>query len=142
MKVSTRKLCVILIVIIALSHPRHGLRACDTWVALPDATSSGCTLLGKNSDRTNFDCQPLFLHPRAQWPAESQIDLGRITIPQVKETFATLGSSPYCAGGMRKASMNTAWPSVTKGSALRYLQSFWQPRQEAPNRLRDPRAWT
>jgi len=99
MKVSARKSCIILIVIVALSHPRQGLRACDTWVALPDATSSGCTLLGKNSDRTNFDCQPLFLHPRAQWPAGSQIDLGRITIPQVEETFATLGSSPYWCWG-------------------------------------------
>lgn len=54
-KVSARKSCIILIVIVALSHPGHGVQACDTWVALPDATSSGCTLLGKNSDRTNFD---------------------------------------------------------------------------------------
>ena len=99
MKVSARKSCIILIVIVALSHPRQGVRACDTWVALPDATSSGCTMLGKNSDRTNFDCQPLFLHLRVQWPAGSQIDLGRITIPQVEETFATLGSSPYWCWG-------------------------------------------
>lgn len=55
MKVSARKSCIILIVIVALSHPGQGVQACDTWVALPDATSSGCTLLGKNSDRTNFD---------------------------------------------------------------------------------------
>lgn len=72
---------------------------CDTWVALPDATSSGYTILGKNSDRLNFDCQPLLLHPRKKWPAGSVIDLGRITIPQVEETYATLGSSPYWCWG-------------------------------------------
>jgi len=82
-----------------LSYPRQGLRACDTWVALPDATLSACTLLGKNSDRTNFDCQPLFLHPRSQWPAGSKLDLGRISIAQVEETYATLGSSPYWCWG-------------------------------------------
>jgi hypothetical protein len=99
MKISARKACLILIAIVALSHTRQELRACDTWVALPDASSGGCTLLGKNSDRTNFDCQPLFLHPHVQWPAGSRIDLGRITIPQVEETFATLDSSPYWCWG-------------------------------------------
>jgi len=74
-------------------------RACDTWVALPDATESGMTILGKNSDRTLFDCQPLLLHPRRTWPAGSTIDLGRVTIPQVHETYATLGSSPYWCWG-------------------------------------------
>jgi len=74
-------------------------RACDTWVALPDATESGVTMLGKNSDRTPFDSQPLLLHARRTWPAGSTINLGRITIPQVEETYATLGSSPYWCWG-------------------------------------------
>jgi len=72
---------------------------CDTWVALPDATASGATILAKNSDRTVFDCQPLFLHPRQAWPTGAEIDLGRTSVPQVAETFATLGSSPYWCWG-------------------------------------------
>jgi secernin len=72
---------------------------CDTWVALPDATLAGATILAKNSDRTVFDCQPLLLHPRQTWPEGSSIDLGRTSVPQVRETFATLGSSPYWCWG-------------------------------------------
>ncbi|MHC4945828.1 MAG: serine hydrolase, partial [Planctomycetota bacterium] len=86
-----------LLFLLGLSQPV--LEACDTWVALPDATLSGHTLLGKNSDRVNFDCQPLLLHARAEWPAGAMIDLGRVKIPQVGETFATLGSSPYWCWG-------------------------------------------
>jgi len=72
---------------------------CDTWVALPDATASGMTILAKNSDRTVFDCQPLLFHPRQTWESGVEIDLGRTTVPQVEETFATLGSSPYWCWG-------------------------------------------
>lgn len=76
-----------------------GAEACDTWVAMPDVTSGGSVLLGKNSDRTPFGCQPLILNPRAEWPAGSAIDLGRVTVPQVPVTYATLGSSPYWCWG-------------------------------------------
>ena len=72
---------------------------CDTWVALPDATLPGVTILAKNSDRTVFDCQPLLLHPRQTWEEGTRIDLGRTSVPQVAETFATLGSSPYWCWG-------------------------------------------
>jgi secernin len=73
--------------------------ACDTWVALKNATKNGNVILAKNSDRTQFDCQPLMFHPRTKWPKGSEIDLGRIKIPQVKETYATMGSSPYWCWG-------------------------------------------
>jgi secernin len=72
---------------------------CDTWVALPDATASGATILAKNSDRPVFDCQPLVLRPRRTWPEDAVIDLGRVRIPQVRVTYATIGSSPYWCWG-------------------------------------------
>ena len=72
---------------------------CDTWVALPDATAPQATILAKNSDRPLFDCQPLLFHPRRKWQPGARIELGRISIPQVEETFATLGSSPYWCWG-------------------------------------------
>ncbi len=87
-------LCIVAAAVLA-----ERLSPCDTWVALPDSTKCGCTILGKNSDRLYFGCQPLFLHPRKRWPAGSKIDLGRVSIPQVDETFATLGSSPYWCWG-------------------------------------------
>ena len=78
---------------------QESILPCDTWVALPDATADGTTILAKNSDRTVFDCQPLLLHPRRSWDEGSTIDLGRTQVPQVAETFATLGSSPYWCWG-------------------------------------------
>lgn len=75
------------------------VKACDTWVALPDTTESGFMILGKNSDRPAFDCQPLIFVPRQEWPDGSTIKCERITIPQVKETYAHLGSAPYWCYG-------------------------------------------
>jgi secernin len=74
-------------------------QACDTWVALPDATRDGRTLWAKNSDRLVFDSGPLMFYPRRAWPDGAQLDLGRITVPQAAETYATLGSSPYWSWG-------------------------------------------
>jgi secernin len=84
--------------ILVLSMPSI-VYACDTWVALKDATKSGYTILAKNSDRPLFDCQPLMFYPRQKWPAGSEVNLGRITIPQVEETYATMGSGPYWCWG-------------------------------------------
>lgn len=84
--------------ILVLSMPAI-VDACDTWVALKDATKNGYTILAKNSDRPLFDCQPLMFYPRQKWPAGSELNLGRITIPQVEETYATMGSSPYWCWG-------------------------------------------
>ncbi len=72
---------------------------CDTWVALRDATLSGQIMLGKNSDRPIFDCQPLVFFPRQRWSPGSRIELEYIELPQVELTYATLGSSPYWCWG-------------------------------------------
>jgi len=73
--------------------------SCDTMVALPDATTTGTTILGKNSDRPVFDCQVLVHHPRQKHPPEASIELEYRTIPQVRQTYATVGSSPYWCWG-------------------------------------------
>ncbi len=72
---------------------------CDTWVAMSDATLSGNVILGKNSDRPVFDCQPLVFYPRQTWAAGSTLKLEYIALPQADMTFATLGSSPYWCWG-------------------------------------------
>jgi len=72
---------------------------CDTWVALSDSTQSGVTILAKNSDRPLFDCQPLEFHARRSWADGAEVDLGRLKVPQVDETYASMGSSPYWCWG-------------------------------------------
>jgi secernin len=72
---------------------------CDTWVALRDATLSRKVIFAKNSDRPIFDCQPLMLYPRQNWPHAGQIQLEYLSLPQIPQTYATLGSSPYWAWG-------------------------------------------
>ena len=72
---------------------------CDIWLAMPDATLSQNVIFSKNSDRPIFDCQPLMLYPRREWPVGSAIELEYLTLPQVEQTYATLGSSPYWCWG-------------------------------------------
>ena len=72
---------------------------CDTWIALRDATATGRVIFAKNSDRPVDDCQPLHLHERATWPAESRLQLEYVTIPQVEKTYTTLVSGPYWCWG-------------------------------------------
>src|SRR5262245_5421191 len=72
---------------------------CDTWIAMSNATQAQHIILGKNSDRPIFDCQPLLLYPRQEWPENSSIRLEYVELPQAQVTFATLGSSPYWCWG-------------------------------------------
>ena len=93
------RLVLLVAAVLAALAAAPACRACDTWVALGDVTGAGATLFGKNSDRVVFDSGPLMLHPHQKWPAGSEVNVGRLTVPQVEETFATLGSSPYWCWG-------------------------------------------
>ncbi|MDH4196028.1 MAG: C69 family dipeptidase [Candidatus Aminicenantes bacterium] len=99
MKTVIKIILTIVVLVVLTFNLAAAALACDTWVALRNATARGITLFAKNSDRPLFDSQPLILHPRALWPEGAQVDLGRVRIPQVRETFATLGSSPYWCWG-------------------------------------------
>ena len=72
---------------------------CDTWVAVRDATCTGNVMMGKNSDRPIFDCQPLVFSPRKKWPTGSKVKLEYIELPQVEATYATMGAGPYWCWG-------------------------------------------
>lgn len=102
--------------------------ACDTWAALRDAVRNGITLMGKNSDRPLFDCQPLVFYPRKEWPVGMMINLGRIEIPQAEETFATIGSSPYwCWGyeeGMNEFGVAIGNEGVYSKDLIEKIRSF------------------
>lgn len=72
---------------------------CDTFIVMPDCSEIGRTVLAKNSDRPSFDCQPLACHPRKRYQKGQQLSLAYVTIPQVGERCASLGSSPYWCWG-------------------------------------------
>jgi secernin len=103
---------------------------CDTWVAMPDATTSGQVILAKNSDRPIYDAQPLLLFARETFPRGSTLQLEHVAIPQAEVAYATLGSSPYwCWGyeeGINEHSVvigNEAIPTRTfRDTAARYRQ--------------------
>jgi len=99
MKTVIKVILIIVVIIVVAFNLAAAALACDTWVALGNVTARGLTLFAKNSDRPLFDAQPLVLNPRARWPKAATIDLGRLRIPQVRETYATLGSSPYWCWG-------------------------------------------
>mgnify|MGYP005758864457 CR=1 FL=1 len=72
---------------------------CDSFAVLSDISASGAAILAKNSDRPSFDCQPAAFHERKRFPKDEKLRLAYITIDQVPERFATLGSSPYWCWG-------------------------------------------
>lgn len=94
---------------------------CDTWVALRRATRAQNVILGKNSDRPVFDCQPLMFYPRQMWPEDSTLKLEYVEIPQGNITYATLGSSPYWCWGYEEG-INEY--SVVIGNEAIYTKSF------------------
>lgn len=99
MSISINRILLTWLAALLLALVAVDAESCDTWVALPDSTACGDTILAKNSDRTLSDCQPLFFHAARSWPAGAELNVGRITIPQAAETYATLGSSPYWCWG-------------------------------------------
>ena len=73
--------------------------SCDTLVALGPYTRDGHTLFAKNSDRPPTECQPLFQAPRTRHPVGATVHCQYLTIPQVPETLALLGSRPWWLWG-------------------------------------------
>jgi secernin len=92
--------------------------ACDTMVALPDATVTGTTILGKNSDRPIWDCQPIFLHPAREGGGTLQLEYR--SIPDTG-SIATVGSSPYWCWGYEEGQNEFG---VTIGNEAIFTKTF------------------
>jgi secernin len=73
--------------------------ACDSLVALGNATADGAVLFAKNSDRPASECQPLLQVPRRSQASGSALRCTYIEIPQVAETFRLIGSHPFWCWG-------------------------------------------
>ncbi|MFB3827194.1 MAG: C69 family dipeptidase [Bryobacteraceae bacterium] len=74
-------------------------RACDTWVALRDATADRSVILAKNSDRPPMEAQPLVYAPRASHGPGERVKCTYIEVPQAPETYAHIGSRIWWAFG-------------------------------------------
>lgn len=68
---------------------------CDTFIALPPATRSGNTILGKNSDREPDEAQAIIHVPRFHHANGQRVRCTYIDIPQSSETNACILSKPF-----------------------------------------------
>ena len=68
---------------------------CDIFLALPSVTADGSVIFGKNSDREPNEAQALEHHPAQVFSKPTQVQCTYMTIPQVRETYATLLCRPY-----------------------------------------------
>eukprot|EP01006_Ploeotia_vitrea_P029043 TRINITY_DN61655_c0_g1_i1.p1 TRINITY_DN61655_c0_g1~~TRINITY_DN61655_c0_g1_i1.p1 ORF type:complete len:447 (+),score=39.05 TRINITY_DN61655_c0_g1_i1:17-1357(+) len=88
----------LLLLVLSFSTESFG---CDSLAALPRATNSDSALIyAKNADRFWDESQPLHVEPRKKHPPGSVIrTLSGVTLPQVEETYATMGSQPNWGWG-------------------------------------------
>lgn len=77
-----------------------GRVACDSLVALGNATADGAVLFAKNSDRPAGECQPLVQLPAARHPPGARVRCQYIEVAQVRETARLIGSRPYWLWGV------------------------------------------
>jgi dipeptidase len=71
---------------------------CDTFVALPAATSDGSVILGKNSDREPNEAHEILMLAATEQRSDT-VRATYIEIPQVPRTHAVLLAKPYWIWG-------------------------------------------
>jgi secernin len=72
---------------------------CDCLVAVGTEAVGGTTLFAKNSDRPERECQPFLQFPAAHHAPGSTVRCTHLDIPQVGETYAVMGHSPWWVWG-------------------------------------------
>jgi secernin len=75
---------------------------CDCLVAIAPETRDGTTLFAKNSDRHQHECQPFLQFPGAFHAPGSSVRCSHVEIPQVAETYAVMGHSPWWSWGFEQ----------------------------------------
>ena len=75
------------------SFENHG-RSCTSMVALGNSTATGATIYAKNSDRPVNEAQPMCFFPAKDYPEGAEVKCTFICVPQVKHTYACIGSKP------------------------------------------------
>lgn len=73
--------------------------SCDNHIVMPDLTADERIYLVKNSDRPEYETQPVRYEPRRTARDGQTIQLRYIELPEVSETYAHIGSAPYWCWG-------------------------------------------
>ena len=73
--------------------------SCDNFALTVPFTAMGSNLHAKNSDRPLGEAQGLRFYPAADYPEGSLLRCTDLVIPQVRHTYAVLGSQPYWIWG-------------------------------------------
>jgi len=77
--------------------------ACDSWIAMPDATASGHMILAKTSDVAYYECEPFMRWEGGTHKPGEVIELQYQKIPQVERTYTVLGASQFWLWGAEQA---------------------------------------
>jgi len=72
---------------------------CDTLLAAASETADGRVVFAKNSDRKDGEAQPFLQLPAASHPPGASVACTHVAIPQVSETYAVMGHSPWWVWG-------------------------------------------
>lgn len=104
--------------------------SCDTFLVAGDRTPDGVTLFGKNSDRPAGETQPLRHH--AARHGSGPVQLAYLEIPDVEQTYAHLGASPWWCWG-HEIGVNE------RGVAIGNEALFTRPLADAVSAQRDGR---
>jgi len=75
---------------------------CDTLLAAASETADGTVVFAKNSDRKDGEAQPLLQVPAASHPPGAVAACTHVEIPQVSESYAVLGHSPWWVWGFEQ----------------------------------------
>ena len=73
--------------------------SCDTIVINSRCSAYGQNILAKNSDRPTGEPQPLCFYDTKEYPEGAILHTTYLDIPQVRKTYAVVGSRPYWIWG-------------------------------------------
>src|SRR4029450_5958354 len=72
---------------------------CDSFVALPSATTTGTTLAAKSADCEINEAQAVLRLPRRRYPAGAMLRASHIVIPQARGTHEVIIDKSYWTWG-------------------------------------------
>ena len=70
-------------------------KSCSSFIIAGSETKTGDIIFAKNSDRPFNESQPLIYYPAQDYPEGTFTECSFIKIPQVRHTYACIGSKPH-----------------------------------------------
>lgn len=94
--------------------------SCDTMAVSADFSKYGQNILAKNSDRPTGEPQPLCFYEGKEYAEDEVVHTTYLDIPQVRKTYAVVGSRPYWIWGFEMGynEMGLAIGNEAEGSRM------------------------